>query len=430
MVEGIGTLLQLLANPKVADPHGAYMQGKRNAANDKALLAKQAIAQQQVGINQQNATTGSINAATAQGTSTAEMEAAKVEANQKTVAGLISQAASVQGTERANILSIAGDFAVKNNMQGGAEVIKHIAKATPANQDIIMAKGIKSYQEREALKYIKDPSLEGSGSAMPKLGQGSTSVGPDGTQYMNQIVVDPDGKERLIQMPIPGTLANKQGQTPVEASNLDIKTAGGVAEAVNAANLIGLPPIAKEKAMEEATASLATTSFEQAQGLRSAIRQLNLGVKSIDEGARTGWLAQKFPTMASATLSLKNVQAKLGLNVIQNTTFGSLSQAELDFALATSLPMDKQPAELRKWILDSMAAKRKYADILDNAGTYLSQPGNSIAGLRKLQAEERAKQKDTTPRNTAPQAAMDFLKSNPTQIDNFVKQFGYTPEGY
>ena len=102
-----------------------------------------------------------------------------------------------------------------------------------------------------------------------------------------------------------------------------------------------------------------------------------------------------FPTFRDSTVKLRAAQRELGLNVIQNTTFGALSQGELDLAMKSALPDDLSSEALQQHVLDKQAAQYKllnyYYEALDYlAGGSPNEPPRMIAGfmLMKKKAQK------------------------------------------
>ena len=118
-------------------------------------------------------------------------------------------------------------------------------------------------------------------------------------------------------------------------------------------------------------------------------------VDAIADGAKSGAINNMFPTFRDATLKLRAAQRDLGLNVIQNTTFGALSQGELDLAMKSALPDDLSSEALQQHVLDKQAAQYKllnyYYEALDYlAGGSPNEPPRMIAGfmLMKKKAQK------------------------------------------
>lgn len=122
--------------------------------------------------------------------------------------------------------------------------------------------------------------------------------------------------------------------------------------------------------------------FRQLSNIESNISNYNEAIGLIDEGASTGVIQRRLPSVRAASQKLDNVQKRLGLDVIGNTTFGALSESELAFAIDSALPTGLEGAELRAWLVQKRDAQQKLADYIDNAVRFLSVPGNTLADLR------------------------------------------------
>jgi len=126
-----------------------------------------------------------------------------------------------------------------------------------------------------------------------------------------------------------------------------------------------------EKAVDDLTSQLAGFD-EEARLLTEAERLLETGNVS------TGTIQNMFPSFGADTIQLENIGSRLGLNIIQNTTFGALSEAEMRLAMQTGFPSDMQPPELLDWTRRRKAARAKLRDELISAIRYMnSQDPNS-----------------------------------------------------
>jgi len=135
-------------------------------------------------------------------------------------------------------------------------------------------------------------------------------------------------------------------------------------------------------------------AFEQSDLLRNNIYLLNQALEAVNEGANTGPIDSLWPSLSDAGVKLDDAQRKLGLNIIQETTFGALSRAELLLALETALPAKLSEGGLAPYLQDKMIVTAKLAAYLEETGDYLAQPGNNLAGWRKLKREELNETKD------------------------------------
>ena len=193
----------------------------------------------------------------------------------------------------------------------------------------------------------------------------------DGNLFNSQTVFNPNtNKTTQVLTPLSGG----GPQTPV-----------GEVQMVNASGLTPTEQI-EQGALEGATERAAINAidaskdaFEQLQGIESEIATLDEAVALLAEGADTGPFLSRLPSFRSAAVQLDNIQARLGLNVIQNTTFGSLSAEELKFALNSALPTGLEPLELKDWIVRKQSAQRKLGSHIAEASIFLGTPGNTIA---------------------------------------------------
>lgn len=201
-------------------------------------------------------------------------------------------------------------------------------------------------------------------------------------------VTDPNG--RVVE-------GDKRAQAIREAQQfgVDIQSqrAGGRTSATLDAR-IDREPVLEDlttRATEEAKNVTKTSKeyFDQLQNIEGNIRNYAEGIRLIrEEGANSGVIARRLPSLQAASQKLDNLRNRLGLDVVGGTTFGALSEAELAMALDTGMPNNLQPEELAKWFEDRMMAQQKFADILDGAIQFLNVPGNTLADLRAMQKQQ------------------------------------------
>jgi len=154
-------------------------------------------------------------------------------------------------------------------------------------------------------------------------------------------------------------------------------------------------------------------AFEGMAGARKNISLYDEGIKLLEEeGANTGPIEKMFPSFKAATVKLDNIQDNLGLNVIQNTTFGSLSEQELKFALDSTMPQGLNPEQLSKWMKDKREAQMKLANYLEEAAIFLGTPGNTVADfLRQKRTQQFVGEKDTDEKAPAEQETYEQRKA-------------------
>jgi len=139
-------------------------------------------------------------------------------------------------------------------------------------------------------------------------------------------------------------------------------------------------------------------AFQQITPLRKSISNYDEAIQLIDEGAETGVIAARLPTVREASIKLDNLQAQMGLDVIGQTTFGALSESELAFALDSALPKKLEGPALRGWLKEKRDAQIKLIDYLNDAAVFMGTPGNTIADfINKQKSEEEARKKAQKP---------------------------------
>ena len=177
---------------------------------------------------------------------------------------------------------------------------------------------------------------------------------------------------------------------------------GGPDEPVGEVSMVNASGLTPEEQIEQGALEGATEraavnaieasrdAFNQLQGIESEIATLDEAITLLDvEGVDTGPILSRLPSFRSAAVQLDNIQARLGLNVIQNTTFGSLSAEELKFALNAALPTGLTPPELKAWIIRKQNAQRKLASHIAEASIFLGTPGNNIADWLTFQEQRQ-----------------------------------------
>ncbi len=128
-----------------------------------------------------------------------------------------------------------------------------------------------------------------------------------------------------------------------------------------------------------------TKAFTRIAEVKTSISNIDKAIAAIDEGAGTGPVRSKLPSIKASSIKLDNIQRAMGLDVIGDTTFGALSKGELDLALSKALPTKLKPAALREWLVEKKTAQEKLSAYLEDAAIYLGTPGNDVAGWLEAQ---------------------------------------------
>ena len=105
-------------------------------------------------------------------------------------------------------------------------------------------------------------------------------------------------------------------------------------------------------AAQKAGLEIGINALNSLAPIESNISQLNEVVRLIDSGAGTGPIRSMLPGFTDATNELRRLNAAMGLNIVQRTTFGSLSKGELDLALNVAMPENLREPALRDWAIE------------------------------------------------------------------------------
>jgi hypothetical protein len=234
------------------------------------------------------------------------------------------------------------------------------------------------FQEQGFLKAPKtETDRTGKASAVTKvMGDGTT------------IQALPDGSVQVT---------NPEGNVVTGAERLEVLKNAREVEQEQARAITG------QKEAGKAAIKVSTDAFNRLEPINTVISNINEGIRLLDEGASTGPVVSKLPSIRSASVQLDNLQGRLGLDVIGQTTFGALSESELRFALDTALPKNLEPAELKDWLVEKRDAQQKLSNYLGDVAVFLGTPGNTVADWVSAQRELRASQ--PAPESAETQAA-------------------------
>lgn len=132
--------------------------------------------------------------------------------------------------------------------------------------------------------------------------------------------------------------------------------------------------------------------FESIEKISGNIRNLDRAIAAVEQGAGTGAIERRFPSIRAASVSLDQIQGQLALDVIGSVTFGALSEGELDLAKQIALPSGLDGPELIQHLRDRQAAQTKLRDYFQEQIDFLDR-GGSVAGFLR----EKQRQAAVTP---------------------------------
>lgn len=249
------------------------------------------------------------------------------------------------------------------------------------------------------------------GTVIQSTGKGVKVYGPTGELLTGQTAADAIKSARAYKV---SNLRKAAGEKRTAALEAEKELKGEVEAGV----------ISQKEA-----ANASIKAFDKIDAINEKIGLYDEGIALIDEGAGTGPVEKLFPSFKAASVKLKNLENRLGLDVIGNTTFGALSAGELAMAMETAMPVGLDGPELKDWLIEKKQTQEKLADYLESAAIYLGTPGNTKVGWLKKKKLERTQKSESRQQKQAPQAAIDFLMANPQASDQFKAKFGYLPEG-
>ena len=151
--------------------------------------------------------------------------------------------------------------------------------------------------------------------------------------------------------------------------------------------------IATQKANEKFATASATSrqkhidsGVKTIQSLRTSLSNFDKAIGFLDSGAGTGPINKMLPSFRAATLKLKSLQKTMGLDVVNSTTFGALSEKELELAQDIAIDMTLKPDDLKANLTERKAAQEKLYNYLMEQVDYLdSVEGASIPKFLRLQ---------------------------------------------
>lgn len=210
---------------------------------------------------------------------------------------------------------------------------------------------------------------------------------PDGTTSIATGVFDPSRGTLRTETATFGAdqVVSRLGETAEEQSQRRITEAGGKAEAEAIVELETKPTIAAATQAAKASITRSEKAFDSIGKIKQSTLNIDEAIRLIDEGAKTGVVASRLPSIRQASIELDNLQGKMGLDIIGTTTFGALSQAELEFALATALPKKLKGPDLKRWLQRKKDAQLKLSAYLERVATFLGTPGNTVKDFIELE---------------------------------------------
>ena len=141
----------------------------------------------------------------------------------------------------------------------------------------------------------------------------------------------------------------------------------------------------REKFAEATGASRARIidkSFEKIGKINASIGNIDRAITAINEGAGTGVIEKHWPSIKAASVELENIRNSMALDVVGATTFGALSQGELDLAKDVALPTGLDGPELLTYLGKKRDAQNKLKTQYEELLQHLDQGGTEASFVR------------------------------------------------
>jgi hypothetical protein len=426
----------ILGGGQVPDLVGQFQAGQQQAQLQRSQEAAQAVATRQFGT-----------------------ELGEVAATDPAAAAQLAQALNIPVGETARLESFAKDIQIANSLAasdpetGPKQAIEFVLKRrnklndlgieTPTIDEFLQTASFDPDKALDDLDIVTQ-AVEAAGIVKPaeagkfQFGAQQTFKDEEGNLFFGTTRRSPTGGEVVSQLsPIGGgaekpvgqvSLASRLGETAAEQTKRKVDEARDAAQAKAKVALKTEGAIEGTKAAAKQAIKTSGEAFNRLEKIGVGMANIDEAIDLIDQGARTGVVASKLPSVRAASIQLDNLQGRLGLDVIGNTTFGALSESELKFALDTALPKNLKGEDLKKWLVRKREAQQKLSGHLTEVATFLGTPGNTVADwlelqkVRRLDAESAPAAPAAPAQSAAPEAGQGLSGLSDAELQELLEQ--------
>ena len=311
---------------------------------------------------------------------------------QNRISAIEARGGNIEGSRRA--LALLEQGGIDELRQAPARVQDIMVKAgllqAPADNSFTLGVNQRRFDGNNNLVATGPEKSSGTGLAVDDFIGTPVRVERDGKTFLAGMVQTPDGGFEVREVGLNGELTDTSGRTAQE--QVDAKT--------------------REAAVKQAIAQ-SGKAFDRLEGINTNIANLNEVVRLVDNGANTGVWASKLPTIRKASIELKNLQNRLGIDVIGAVTFGALSKGELDLATDTALPTDLEEDDLAAWAKTKIKAQEKLRDSIEEFASFIGSGDKTIAEWIAFKKEQQSQSAEVTS-----QEEFDALPSGATFIED------------
>ena len=215
----------------------------------------------------------------------------------------------------------------------------------------------------------------------------ANSMGPTGAMRERQALLN-DLNSTNEDVRKSAEVALKLTAAPVGSANITQATTDGLSEQVGksqaiikgAAKFGELTAVSRAKAIDK--------GFESIEIINKGLGNIDRAIQAVKDGASTGKITSKFPSIARATVELEQIADSMALDVIGSVTLGAISEAELDLARQVALPQGLKGKDLINHLTARKAAQAKLRGYLEEQINFLDQGGTVPQFLRMKKAQQ------------------------------------------
>jgi len=223
--------------------------------------------------------------------------------------------------------------------------------------------------------------------------QGPTGAMRERDALINDLNSDDPNVRRSAEV------ALKLEAAPVGSADITTATTKGLSEQVGESQAT-IKELAKFGEMTAASrANTIDKGYESIQLIDKGLGNIDRAIQAVRDGASTGKIASKFPSIARAAVELEQIADSMALDVIGSVTLGAISEAELDLARQVALPVGLKGEDLIQHLIARKAAQIKLRGYLEEQVDFLDQGGTIPKFLRM----KKAQREQATPQQENPQ---------------------------
>lgn len=147
--------------------------------------------------------------------------------------------------------------------------------------------------------------------------------------------------------------------------------------------------------------------FTKIEKINSAVGNIDRAISVLNSGAGVGAIQKFLPSFKAASVELDNIQKSMALDVIGATTFGALSEGELNLAKEVALPTGLDTPQLIDHLNKRKEAQNKLRDYYSEQIQFLDQ-GGTVAGFLRSKEREQQTGQPQQEQQTAPGQTFNF----------------------